>query len=409
MPYTLDEIRAMDQEDPLAHTRSLFDLPEGCYYFCGNSLGAAPVTAQQYLFDAQQQWQSQLIQGWNQGWMDAPKRLGNLLAPLAGASQDEVLVCDNLSLNLYKLLGYITQHQNNSRKVILAEDQGFPSDSYICQSFCQFSGYEFQTFDPESISKSLGSDTATLVISQVDYRTGQLRDMKTITRLVECKGGEVIWDLAHSAGAMPVELNNLGVKYAVGCTYKYLNGGPGSPGFVYVSKVVQNNGWQPLAGWLGHKQPFAFDQEYTPSETISTFRTGTHSPLAYSALEASLKLLQKIDLNDVREKSLNLSRLFLDGIKEICKQHGIEDITPKPEQRGSQVALIHNQHGYAMVQALIARGVICDYREPGLMRFGFAPLYLSYEDSWNAGREVVEMLNNREYERKEFQVRQKVT
>ena len=200
-----------------------------------------------------------------------------------------------------------------------------------------------------------------------------------------------------------------GVRFAVGCTYKYLNGGPGAPGFIYVKKSSQGQGLQPLTGWLGHSQPFAFEQEYKPADTVSAFRTGTHSPLAYSTLEASLKLWQQINLKDVREKSLKLSQLFLHCIADSCHKYEILNLTPDPENRGSQVALIDSQHGYAIIQALNAKGIIGDYREPGLMRFGFAPLYLSYEDVWNAARIFNTTMDSEEYKKRAFQVRQKVT
>ncbi len=233
--------------------------------------------------------------------------------------------------------------------------------------------------------------------------------MKTITNLVESAGCELIWDLAHSAGALPVELNKQGVRFAVGCTYKYLNGGPGAPGFVYVAKDSQGKGSQPLTGWLGHKHPFAFESQYDPADDIFAFRTGIHSPLAYSTLEASIELWQQVDLIEVREKSLKLSSLFQSCIASSCQINNIIDVTPVLEQRGSHVSLMHRDHGHGIIEALNARGVIGDYREPGLMGFGFAPLYLSYVDVWNTACAFNEVLGGEEYRKNEFQVRLEVT
>ncbi|MCE8017676.1 kynureninase [Halomonas sp. MCCC 1A17488] len=418
MPLTLADVRELDRQDPLATFKSRFALPEGAIYLDGNSLGAQPVAAAGAVEALMAQWRDSLIQGWNQGWFDAPERLGDRLAPLLGAAPGEVLVSDTITHNLYKLLGYITEGQGRARPVILSEGGNFPTDGYIAQGFCRFGGFEHRVV-PEgaALEAYLDERVAAVVLSHVHYRTGRLRDMAAITRQVHASGAEVVWDLAHSAGALPVNLAACGVRYAVGCTYKYLNGGPGAPAFLYVRRDCQNRGWQPLSGWLGHAAPFAFEADYAPAPGISQFRTGTHSPLAFAALEASLTLWQEVDLAALRHKSQRLIELFRESLSGCLDEHGISDITPPEAQRGSQVGLVVSNHGssnapnpgYAIVQALIERGVIGDYREPGLMRFGFAPLYLSHEDVWQAARHLREVLSAGEYLAPRFQQRGAVT
>lgn len=410
MTPTLKSASELDSHDPLAPFKAHFALPDGVLYLDGNSLGAQPLAAREALAATRDQWRDQLIKGWNQGWFDAPERLGDLLAPLIGAGANEVIVTDNITLNIFKLLGYITESQGRSRPVILSEGGNFPTDGYIAQGLCRFAGFEHRVL-PEgaALADYLDDDVAAVVLSQVNYRTGRLRDMSETTALVHAHGAEVVWDLAHSAGALPVDLHGCGARYAVGCTYKYLNGGPGAPAFLYVHKDHQDGGWQPLSGWHGHATPFAFGGDYTPAAGITRFRTGTHSALIYAPLEASLRLWQEVDMTALREKSLALSELFRDCLADLLESEGIEDITLPQGERGSQVAFIHREHGYAIVQALIARGVIGDYREPGLMRFGFTPLYLSYADVWQAAQHFREVVENREYLEARFQIRSEVT
>ncbi|GGX88654.1 kynureninase [Litchfieldella qijiaojingensis] len=410
MPMTLEAVRELDRWDPLATFKARFALPDGEIYLDGNSLGAQPLASREAVVSTLDQWRDELIKGWNQGWFDAPERLGNLMAPLIGAGQGEVIVTDNITLNLFKLLGYITESQGRQRPVILSEGGNFPTDGYIAQGLCRFAGYEHRVL-PEgaALVDYLDDRVAAVVLSQVHYRTGRLRDMAATTQLVHEHGAEIVWDLAHSAGALPVDLHDCGVRYAVGCTYKYLNGGPGAPAFLYVHRDHQAGGWQPLSGWHGHAAPFAFDGDYAPASGITRFRSGTHSALIYAPLEASLRLWQEVDMAALREKSLKMTELFRDCLADLLEAHGIGDITPPPAERGSQVALIVREHGYAIVQALIARGVIGDYREPGLMRFGFTPLYLSYEDVWQAARHFREVVERREYLAPRFQERAEVT
>ncbi|MFI0473641.1 kynureninase [Halomonas sp. HMF6819] len=410
MRPTLTDAQKLDEQDTLANFKAHFALPEGMLYLDGNSLGAQPQAARQALDKARDQWRDSLVGGWNEGWFDAPERLGDLLAPLIGAGKGEVLVSDTITLNLFKLLGYITERQGRARPVILSEGGNFPADGYIAEGFCRSAGFEHGVL-PEGapLEEHLNDQVAVVVLSQVNYRTGQLRDMADVTRRVHAKGAEVIWDLAHSAGALAVDLAGSGARYAVGCTYKYLNGGPGAPGFLYVRSDCQQAGWQPLSGWHGHAKPFAFEADYAPASGMTRFRTGTHSALAYAPLEASLTLWQGVDMTALRAKSLALTDLFRACLADLFDAHGIEDITPAPEQRGSQVGLVQREHGYAVVQALIKRGVIGDYREPGLMRFGFTPLYLSHADVWHAAEQFREVVEGGEYRDPRFQTRTEVT
>ncbi|MCE3027309.1 kynureninase [Salinicola sp. DM10] len=410
MRPTLTDASDLDSQDPLADFKAHFALPEGVLYLDGNSLGAQPRAARDALDTTRDQWRDALVGGWNQGWFDAPERLGDLLAPLIGAHAGEVLVSDSITLNLYKLLGHITEQQGGVRPVILSEGGNFPADGYIAEGFCHSAGFTHR-FLPEGapLEPHLDDQVAVVVLSQVNYRTGQLRDMAETTHRVHASGAEVIWDLAHSAGALAVDLAGSDVRYAVGCTYKYLNGGPGAPGFLYVRGDCQRAAWQPLSGWHGHAQPFAFETDYAPAAGMTRFRTGTHSALAYAPLEASLRLWQRVDMSALRAKSLALGDLFRACLEDLFAPHGIEDITPPPGQRGSQVGLVQRKHGYAIVQALIARGVIGDYREPGLMRFGFTPLYLSHVDVWHAAEQLREVLESAEYRNPRFQTRTEVT
>ncbi|WP_275285845.1 kynureninase [Halomonas elongata] len=409
MSVSLDHARELDRQDPLAGFKSHFTLPEGVLYLDGNSLGAQPTAARKAVAETMDQWRDELIKGWNQGWFDAPERLGNLLAPVLGASEGEVVVTDNITLNIFKLLGYITGQRTDGRRVVLSEDGNFPTDGYIAQGFCRFGDFEHR-FLPEGAELADYLDgVAVVVLSQVNYRTGRLRDMAAITRQAHEHGAEIVWDLAHSAGALPVDLNGCGARYAVGCTYKYLNGGPGAPAFLYVHRDHQGGGWQPLSGWHGHAAPFAFEADYAPAGDITRFRTGTHSALIYSALEASLEMWAEVDMQALRDKSLAMSGLFRDCLADLLEPYGIADITPVTGERGSQVSLVDIENGFAIVQALIARGVIGDYREPGLMRFGFTPLYLSFEDVWQAARHFREVLESGEYRDPQFHVRSAVT
>jgi kynureninase len=407
MDISIETCRALDRGDPLAGFKAEFALPPGVIYLDGNSLGPLPRATPARVDDIiHREWGTHLIGGWNLSWWQAPERLGALLAPMIGAKPGEVIVTDTISLNLFKLVAYALKLANG-RKVILSEGANFPTDQYIAQGVAGLvPGLEHRTVpaDNPNPETAFADDVAVAVLSHVNYRTGRVHDMRAITRRARELGIRLIWDLAHSAGALPVELNDCGAEFAVGCTYKYLNGGPGAPAFVYVRDDMQGQAVQPLTGWFGHSDPFAFDGAYRPAKSIRQFLTGTHSALSLGALEASLEIWQRVDMAALRTKSLSLTGLFMELMRPLAARHGLALITPKDEtRRGSQVAYIRETDGYAIVQALIARGVIGDFRAPGLLRFGFAPLYIAHEDVWQAVRHLTEVLDSGEFRQAQFQ------
>lgn len=406
------DLNALDQQDPLAGCRNLFSIPEGTLYLDGNSLGplpkAVPARLQQVL---QQEWGTGLIQSWNTAdWLHLPQRVGARLAPLIGATPEEVRAADSTSVNLFKVLAAALSLQNE-RPVVLSDTGNFPSDLYIAEGALQQEGRgrTLRLVEPEAVLEALDEQTAVALLTQVDYRTGRLHDLKAVTQRAHEVGALVIWDLAHSAGALPIDLNGGGVDFAVGCGYKYLNGGPGAPAFVYVAQRHHDSLQQPLSGWLGHAQPFAFETHYTPAPGIDRLLCGTPTVLGMSALEAALEVFADVDLEEVRKKSLQLTQLFIELVEERCSGFGLELVTPRlPEQRGSQVSLAHEE-AYAVMQALIAEGVIGDFRAPNLMRFGFAPLYLSFQEVGEAVEHLRQILSERRWDRPEFKQRAAVT
>ncbi len=407
MDISIETCRALDRADPLAGFKAEFALPPGVIYLDGNSLGPLPKATPGRIEDImRREWGTHLIGGWNLSWWLAPERLGALLAPLIGAGPGEVIITDTISLNLFKLVTYALQ-LSNGRKVILSEGANFPTDQYIAQGVTGLvPGLEHRTIQADCLYPDtvFSDDVAVAVLSHVNYRTGRVHDMKAITRRARELGIRLIWDLAHSAGALPVGLGDCGAEFAVGCTYKYLNGGPGAPAFAYVRGDMQGQAIQPLTGWFGHRDPFAFDGAYRPAPTIRQFLTGTHSALSLGALEASLEMWQRVDMAALRAKSLSLTGLFMELMRPLGTKHGLALITPEDEsRRGSQVAYVRETDGYAIIQALIARGVIGDFRAPGLLRFGFAPLYIAHEDVWQAVRHLTEVLESGEFRQGQFQ------
>jgi len=406
MTVSLETCRALDDIDPLARFRREFDLPDGVIYLDGNSLGALPRRTRGRVDRiVRQEWGQHLIGGWNLSWWEAPRRLGAMLAPLIGAKSAEVIVSDTISANLFKLIAY-AQQLAGGRRVILNEGANFPTDQYIAQGFTALRpDFAHRTIPPDCLDPTafLTDEVAVAVLSHVNYRTGRVHDMAGITRSAQQRGVRLIWDLAHSAGALPVALNEAGVEFAVGCTYKYLNGGPGAPGFLFVREDLQARAVQPLSGWFGHASPFAFAETFSPAADIRQFLTGTHSALSLGALEASLELWQAVDMGALREKSLSLSSLFIQLLSPLVQRGWLTLLTPAdPASRGSHVAYRRDSDGYAIVQALIARGVIGDFRAPDLLRFGFAPLYISHQDIWHAARHIAEVLDSGEYEDERF-------
>jgi kynureninase len=410
-------IAALDRDDPIATLRDQFNLPTGVNYLDGNSLGVtptgAPARAAQVIAD---EWAVGLVRSWNTaGWHALPGRLGNKLAKLIGANDDEVVVTDTISINLFKVLSAaldLVAQRDPSRRVIVSERSNFPSDLYIAQGLiAQLDrGYTLRLVDrPEDLEAAIGPDTAVAMITQVNYRTGYLHDMAALTRHIHDAGAIALWDLAHSAGAVPVELNKVGADFAVGCTYKYLNAGPGAPGFAWVAKRHQNVVRQPLAGWWGHRAPFAMNPTYEPAEGITRFLCGTQPIVSLALVECGLDVFLQTDMQTLRRKSLALTDLFIELVESRCAEFPLTLVTPRDHaQRGSQVSFEH-PHGHEVMQALIARGVIGDYREPGILRFGFTPLYVRFVDVWDAVEVLHGVLATEAWRAPEFAQRGAVT
>ncbi|MYM24570.1 kynureninase [Duganella sp. FT135W] len=404
---TRNDCLERDQHDPLAPLRDQFDLPAGVIYLDGNSLGARPkvslVRAQQVIA---QEWGHDLIRSWNTaGWFELPKRLGNLLAPLIGGVDGEVAVTDTTSVNLFKALAAALTMQaqdpaSAGRRVIVTERSNFPTDIYMAQGLTAWldRGYSIKLIDsPEELPAAIGADTAVVMLTHVNYRSGHQYDMKASSALAHAAGALIVWDLAHSAGAVPVDLHADGADLAVGCTYKYLNGGPGAPAFIWVPKKHQAKFQQPLSGWWGHAYPFAMAPDFKPADGIARALCGTQPIVSLALVECGLDVHRQTTMAAIRSKSLALTDLFIELVEARCAAHPLGLVTPREHaQRGSHVSFTH-PHGYAVMQALIARGVIGDYREPAIMRFGFTPLYTSYADVWDAVEILREILDRQDY------------
>ncbi len=410
---TRADTEGMDANDPIAHMRDRFVLPDGDIYLDGNSLGALPHGVMERLEKAvTQECGLGLIRSWNDAdWYPAPQRAGAAIAGLIGADADEVIVCDSISVNLYKLLvGALRMRKD--RKIIVSEIGNFPTDVYINAEVAEMMGYELRCVMPEEVEQAIadaGDALALVQLTHIHYKTGRVYDMAGITKQAQDLGGLVIWDLAHSAGTYPVQLNGCKADFAVGCGYKYLNGGPGAPAFIFVARRHFETMNQPLVGWHGHAEPFAFTQEYKPHPTIDQMLTGTASQLATLALEAALKVFEDVDMNVLRQKNMALGDLFIALVEQELGGMGFELASPKePEARGSQVSLTH-ENGYAIMQAVIARGVVGDFRAPDILRFGFAAPYVRYVDMWDAVAHIREVMESGEWDRPEFKEKRAVT
>jgi kynureninase len=414
---TREEALALDRDDPLAHLRDQFALHPGVIYLDGNSLGAPPAAA---AARAQavicSEWGEGLIRSWNTaGWFALPRRLGNKLAPLIGAADNEVVVTDTISINLFKVLSAalkLANERDPKRRVIVSERSNFPTDLYIAQGLIEQldRGYELRLVDdPSELPEAIGHDTAVAMITHVNYRTGYMHDMAALTKVIHDAGALALWDLAHSAGAVPVDLNGVGADYAVGCTYKYLNGGPGSPAFVWVPHRHQNAFSQPLSGWWGHRAPFEMNPSYRPDEGIGRFLCGTQPMVSMALVEAGLDVFLQTDMHAIRRKSLALTDRFIELVETRCAGMSLKLVTPRAHgQRGSHASFEH-PHGYEVMQALIARGVIGDYREPHVLRFGFTPLYTRFVDVWDAVETLRDILATDAWRAPEFATRGSVT
>ena len=409
MRMTFEGAQLLDANDPLAFARERFRLPDHVIYLDGNSLGALPAAAPASLATtAEGQWGKDLISSWNKhGWIDWPTRIAARLAPIVGAKPNELLIADSTSVCLFKLLA-AAAHARPGRKAILSQKGNFPTDLYVAQGLAGMLGLELRALEAGEIVKAIDGDTAVVTVTHVDYRSSAFYDMRALNEAARAAGALVVWDLSHSAGAIALDLSGWGAELAIGCGYKYLNGGPGAPAFIYVSEKLQDELENPLQGWMGHSEPFAFVDDYRPSKGILKFLTGTPSILALAALDAGLATFDGIDIQDVAAKSRTLSQLFIDEVEKRCGNE-VRLASPRdPEERGSHVVFAHPQ-GYAIMQALIDRGVIGDFRAPDLMRFGFAPLYNSHVEMLRAAEILGEILASREWDQPRFKHRSKVT
>ena len=446
---SLIDCQQLDAQDPLRQLRDQFSLPEGVIYLDGNSLGALPRSAAARVARAlSSEWGDGLIRSWNTaGWFDLPQRLGDKIATLIGASPGTVVATDTTSINLYKVLSAaltIAARHTPQRKRVVSERSNFPTDLYIAEALCRERGYHLQLVEAGQLDAALTNDVAVLMLTHVNYRSGAMFDLQAVTATAHRAGALMVWDLAHSAGAVPVDLNGADADFAVGCGYKYLNGGPGAPAFVWVNTRHADRFWQPLAGWWGHANPFAFTPDYQPAAGITRYLCGTQPILSMTALECGLDSVLaarncvpgQSALQALRGKSLALTDLFITLVEQRCAGHDLELVTPlEHRRRGSQVGLARTTGAFAIMQALIARGVIGDYRagsgaasnrgagcgaaaaldagegdaHQDILRFGFTPLYIGFVDVWNAVEHLKQVLENSEWQRPEFNQKHAVT
>ncbi|TAJ70456.1 MAG: kynureninase [Phenylobacterium sp.] len=407
---TRADAEALDAVDPLARFREAFDLPAGVIYLDGNSLGPLPRAAAAGVERAvRQEWGQGLITSWNAaGWIEAPQRLGGKVARLVGAGPNEVAVADSTSVNLFKLAAGALSLRPG-RRTIVTETGNFPTDVYVLEGVCAMAGATLKALPPEQVLHAVDDDTAAVVLTHVHYKTARRWDMAAVTAAVQARGALMLWDLCHTAGAVACDLNGAGADLAVGCSYKYLNGGPGAPAFLFVAERHQGAIRSPLSGWMGHAEPFAFEDRYRPSSDIRAMLCGTPPILGLAALEAGLDLQLEADPRAVEAKGQSLCRLFIDLVERRCAGHGLALTGPREmERRGLHVSFAHPD-AYALVQAMIARGVIGDFREPDIARFGFSPLYLSHAEVWDAAEILRDVLETRAYEAPGFRTRSAVT
>jgi kynureninase len=411
-PLTRAALEALDAIDPLARFHEEFLLPEGVIYLDGNSLGALPRATGPRLAEViAREWGEDLIRSWNKhGWIELPLRVGDKIGRLIGAAPGQVAIADSTSVNLFKLLAGALRLQPG-RRVILSEPGNFPTDLYMAEGLAALleRGHRLETVAKSEIAAAIGPDTAIVMLTHVDFKSGEIHDMAALTRRAHEAGALMLWDLCHSAGALPVALDDCNADLAVGCGYKYLNGGPGAPAFLYVAERLQPLLRQPLTGWFGHAAPFAFEPGFRPAAGIARMLAGTPPILSLAALECGVDLLLEAEMGALRAKSMAMGDLFIRLVEDRCAGHGLAVASPREgARRGSQIALRHAE-GYPIMQALIARGVIGDFRAPDLMRFGFAPLYLGYADLWDAIEALRGIMAERAWEKPEFRRRAAVT
>ena len=404
----LERARCLDAGDPLEEFRERFDVPEGVIYLDGNSLGCLPKATPERLEQVvREEWGRDLIRSWNSaGWIDLSSKIGTKIAPLIGARADEVIACDSTSINLFKLISAALA-MRPGRKVVLSEPGNFPTDLYMIEGLERQGLTERRLAPREALADALDGDVALLLLTHTHYKTGELFDMAALTQAAHEAGALVLWDLSHSGGALPVDLNGCEADFAVGCGYKYFNGGPGAPAYAFVAERHLKAARQPLTGWMGHAAPFAFSDDYKAAPGVEKLLCGTPPILGLAALEVGVDLVAEIGVDRLYEKSQALSEFF----RQCLSERGVvlDLVSPTdPDARGSQLSFRHDE-AYAICQALIARGVIGDFRDPDILRFGFAPAYLCFEDMAEAARHLAEVLETGEWQREEFRERAAVT
>ena len=409
---TREYFELLDQKDLLRGYHSKFQLPGGIIYLDGNSLGPLVKGVKEKVdYAISEEWGNGLISSWNQAdWFDLPTKVGNKIAKLIGAKEGEVIVGDSTSLNIFKLATALLKKQKNRRKIIV-EKENFPTDIYILQGIVEIFEPQFDLIfgGQEEIDDLIDEDTALVLLTQVNYRTGQIFDMESITKKANSRDAPIIWDLCHSAGALPLQLNRFGVKYAVGCSYKYLNGGPGAPAYTYVAEESIEEFEPIVTGWHSHARQFEFEIEYEADISIKKTLVGTPTILSLVSLNAALDIWKDVDITAVRRKSLTLTNSFIELIESRCSEFDLRLHSPRDDDlRGSQVSW-GTPNGYEIMQALINRKVIGDFRPPDVMRFGFTPLYTRFVDVFDAVTQLKEILETEEWRRPEFSIRQAVT
>lgn len=405
LPASRAEAKALDAIDPLRHAKAKFDLADGLIYLNGNSLGPAPKTALDAVeAAAKEEWAKGLIRSWNEaGWIDLPARVGAKIAPLIGVSEDEVLICDSVSVNLFKLAA-ACMPLAGGEPILYVEEDEFPTDLYIAQGLSALGGFQTQRLPQgggiEAIAKG-----GVLIKSAVNYRSARVIDIAAHEAAAAKSGGLIIWDLSHATGAIDLRLAERGARLATGCTYKYLNGGPGAPAFIYAEKALASRLNSPLSGWFGHKAQFAFDPDFAPLPGVARFAVGTPQILSMSALSGALDVYTNIAIADIQSKMRSLVNLCLARAETM----GLENLCAETEtERGGHVCLVH-ENGYPIIQAMIARNIIADFRAPGAMRFGFSPLFVSHEDVWDAMEALNEIIETGSWDHPQFKTRSKVT
>lgn len=411
-PTLLDAI-AHDNADEIAHLKNQFEIPAGKIYLDGNSLGPLSISAKQAALDVvQQQWGNDLISSWNKhAWIDLPIITGEKIAKLVGAQPGQLVCCDSISINLFKILHSALQ-LNPNRQIILSQDDNFPTDLYVAEGLKQILGpahCQLLTVSDTDLEDHLTEEVAVLLLTHVNFRTGKTHDIQKITQAAHAKGVIVVWDLAHSAGVLPLALDEWQVDFAVGCGYKYLNGGPGAPAFIYAAQRHQNSFQQPLQGWMGHEAPFNFSKKYSPSQGMMQFLSGTPPVLSMSVLNAALELFEHVTVDQIREKAIALMRFFQELKKASPELDELSLISPENDkERGSQLAFSHPD-AYSICQNLIDQDVIADFRRPDVLRLGVSPLFLSFQDIYTSVDKLSSIMKSKSYRRQQFTAKHKVT